>query len=218
MSESKSQQSRHTVTRIDVIRHGEPEGGEVFRGRTDHALTDNGRRQFRERLSAHPANWQQVISSPLQRCHESALETVTKLKREGHNIDCTTDERWAEIDYGDWEDCLISDITRAQKTQFRALWEDPMDFCAPGGEPVSALQQRVLAAWTSLLENHAGQHVLVVSHGGVMRVLAQHLLMLAPEAMNRLGIPFAGMLRFRVDQMPGETPWVTLEGLHGQAL
>ena len=115
------------VTFLDVIRHGEPEGGEVFRGRTDHRLTDNGRRQFQQRLERNPGDWQRVVSSPLSRCSESAERVAGQ-----SGLTLHIDERWAEIDYGAWENVPIKEIMSAEQTHVRQLWEDPMNFCAPG--------------------------------------------------------------------------------------
>ncbi|UZK02952.1 histidine phosphatase family protein [Venatoribacter cucullus] len=203
-------------TRIDIIRHGEPEGGNVFRGRTDHALTALGQWQFDQRVARHRSAWQRVISSPLQRCRQSAQTLAQQLQ-----IPLHIDERWAEIDYGDWENQPVDSIMHDPAQDARALWEDPLNFCAPQGEPVTALQQRVLAAWDSALSEHAGEHLLVVCHGGVMRVLAQHLLQLAPQAMNRLAVPYAGLLRFRIDHSEYQgkpQQWITLEHLDGNDL
>ena len=38
---------------VDLIRHGEPEGGDVFRGHSDHPLTELGWQQFWERIDKH---------------------------------------------------------------------------------------------------------------------------------------------------------------------
>ena len=203
-------------TRIDIIRHGEPEGGNVFRGRTDHALTVFGQWQFDQRIARHRSAWQRVISSPLQRCRQSAQTLAQQLQ-----IPLHIDERWAEIDYGDWENQPVDSIMHDPAQDARALWEDPLNFCAPNGEPVVVLQQRVLAGWHSLLTDYAGEHLLVVCHGGVMRVLAQQLLQLAPQAMNRLAVPYAGLLRFRIDhsEYQGQPQrWITLEHLDGNDL
>lgn len=35
------------ITRFDLIRHGEPEGGRKFRGSTDHPLSQDGWAQMR---------------------------------------------------------------------------------------------------------------------------------------------------------------------------
>lgn len=201
------------VTRIDVIRHGEPEGGEVFRGRTNHVLTPLGRDQFMQRIARNDAKWARVISSPMGRCHESA--EALALTR---HVSCAVDERWIEIDYGEWEDKLIADVISVEYECMQQLWQDPMNFCAPGGESVPNLQSRVVEGWNGLLTHHQGEHILVVTHGGVMRVLAQHLLSLAPEAMNRLSIPFAGLMRFRIDHGDSGEHWVSLERLDGDVL
>lgn len=216
------------VTRIDIIRHGEPEGGEVFRGRTNHLLTAKGRNQFAERLARNDAKWAHIISSPMSRCQESAAMMAKEC-----GITHEIDPRWVEIDYGDWEDKLIAEVMSAEYECMQQLWQDPLNFCAPNGESVPDLQARVVEGWNSLISKHHGEHVLVVTHGGVMRVLAQHLLSLAPEAMNRLSIPYAGFMRFRIDHSDSQGSdsqgsdsqgsennehWVSLERLDGDDL
>ena len=201
------------VTRIDVIRHGEPEGGEVFRGHTDHLLTERGKRQFLQRMARHERDYDHVISSPLQRCAWSASDFAGE-RALTHEID----QRWAEIHYGDWENRLIADVMQAETEVVQQLWQDPLNFCAPNGESVPELQQRVISAWNAMLDGNLGAHLLLVCHGGVMRVLAQHLLGLAPEAMSRLAIPYAGLMRFRVDEVSDGQRYVTLETLDGEDL
>jgi alpha-ribazole phosphatase len=207
----------HTVTRIDIIRHGEPQGGEVFRGRVDHELTSLGRWQFEQRIQRFASPWSRIISSPLQRCHSSAKQLSERL-----NLPLLVDSNWQEIHYGDWEDKLIADVMAEQIAIAQQLWQDPLNFCAPNGEPVPDLQQRVRLAWSGLLNDHKGEHLLVVSHGGVMRVLAQYLLLLDPKAMNRLAIPYAGFMRIRIDHTVAESGteehWYSLEALDGSEL
>lgn len=205
-----------SITRIDVIRHGEPEGGDVFRGRINPRLTAQGRWQFEQRVARTDQPWQRIISSPLDRCRESAEALAGELQ-----LPLTIDERWVEIDFGEWENRPVAEILQDQGDDARRLWDDPLNFRAPGGESVGELQARVIAAWQALLEQYEGEHLLVVCHGGVMRALAQHLIQLAPAGMNRLAIPYAGLLRFRVDksQWQGKTDiWTSLESLDGTEL
>lgn len=204
------------TTYIDLIRHGEPAGGNVFRGRVDLALTELGRRQFRARVTKHAQPWQQIVSSPLQRCSESAQWLSADL-----DIPCQLVESWQEIHYGDWENIPVDDVLQKHAQQAQKMWQNPMAFCAPNGEPVMEFQQRIISAWETLLNQHQGQHLLVVNHGGVMRVLVQHLLKLDPEAMNRLAIPYAGFIRFKVDhsEEKGTTRhWVSLLAMDGEEL
>jgi alpha-ribazole phosphatase len=51
------------------------------------------------------------------------------------------------------------------------FWADPYGFTPPQGEPVSAFSARVLAAVARLHAAYAGERILLVSHGGVMRLL-----------------------------------------------
>ena len=201
------------VTRVDVIRHGEPEGGNVLRGRTDHKLTPIGEGQFRTRLERNPAEWQRIVSSPLQRCAASARWLANEKQ-----LPLVIDDSWVEIDYGEWENRPMAELMQDGESHIAQLWTDPMNFCAPAGEPVPELQARVIAAWEHTLQEYAGEHLLIVSHGGVMRVLAQHLLELAPQAMNRLGIPYAGFMRFTIEQYADGNRWVTLAGLDGEEI
>jgi len=101
------------------------------------------------------------------------------------------------------------------------MWQQPLEFCAPNGEPVPEFQQRIVGAWKTLLNEHQGKHLLVVNHGGVMRVLTQYLLKLDPMAMNRLAIPYAGLIRFKVDHSEENGKirhWVSLLAMDGEEL
>lgn len=202
------------TTYIDIIRHGEPVGGQVFRGRTDHTLTELGIEQFKQRIKRLDYRWQHIVSSPLLRCKQSA-----ELLANEHSIPWHIEPKFAEINFGEWENQLIEKIMAEQSIS--QLWQDPMNFCAPQGEHTTALQERALLAWHELLQTHQGKRVLVVTHGGVMRVLAQHLLELAPNAMNKLCLPFAAVMSFKVvsTEHKGQAQqWISLESMDGTEL
>ncbi|MBS54108.1 MAG: histidine phosphatase family protein [Oceanospirillaceae bacterium] len=206
----------HKVTRIDLIRHGEPGGGDVFRGHVNPPLTELGHWQFHERLRRHASDWDHIISSPLQRCAEAADQLSEEL-----NLPLTIADEWMEIHFGEWEGRPVKEVLAENELQVTQLWADPFAFCAPGGEAFTDFQQRLLNAWNTLLEQHAGKHILLVCHGGVIRALTQHLMSLSPEAMSRLSVPYAALLRFKVDQLEYNeeyAPWVTLEMMDGSVL
>jgi len=62
---------------LDLLRHGQPEGGNVFRGRTDHPLTEEGWQQMYQ--SCENRQWDVIITSPLSRCQEFAHKLADKL-------------------------------------------------------------------------------------------------------------------------------------------
>lgn len=202
------------TTYIDIIRHGEPEGGNVFRGRTDHHLTELGITQFQQRTQRLGHRWQQVVSSPLMRCKQSAELLAT-----AQSIPLHIEPNLAEIHFGDWENQCVDKVMAEENIS--QLWQDPINFCAPQGEPTAALKQRTLQAWRQLLTAHQGNRVLVVTHGGVMRVLAQHLLELAPSAMNKLSLPYAAVMSFKVIEAEYEgqqQQWLSLVSMDGTEL
>ncbi len=73
---------------IDFIRHGEPEGGDILRGRVNPVLTAQGWSQMRNaaalddshKASALTPPWTHIISSPLLRCREFADRTASSVK------------------------------------------------------------------------------------------------------------------------------------------
>ncbi|MCU7967191.1 MAG: histidine phosphatase family protein, partial [gamma proteobacterium symbiont of Bathyaustriella thionipta] len=57
-------QEKSTIT---LLRHGEPEGGTVFRGITDDLLTEMGWQQMNDAVNTLK-NIDIILSSPLRRC------------------------------------------------------------------------------------------------------------------------------------------------------
>nr|WP_245832014.1 histidine phosphatase family protein [Solemya velesiana gill symbiont] len=66
-------------TLIDLLRHGQPLGGRMYRGKQDDPLTEEGWDQMWHAASGETP-WQQVISSPLRRCREFAEALTEKLE------------------------------------------------------------------------------------------------------------------------------------------
>ena len=92
-------------TCIDFLRHGECEGGEIFRGSgSDVALTDKGWQQMRGSVQ-ELSGWDSIITSPLQRCRRFATEQSERL-----SIPLTENTNWREIHFGDWEGRLMADV------------------------------------------------------------------------------------------------------------
>lgn len=193
-------------TFIDVMRHGEPEGvcpkgGTILRGHTDHALTKKGWLQAHKRaqiLLGSGEEWDVVVSSPLVRCAQFAKFLVSE-NLSGKDTPCIIDSDWREIDYGDWDGVSTAKIWQESPELMEKMWQDPLGFCAPNGEAVKDFSARLEQAWAALLQRYQGQRILLVCHGGVMRLLLKQLLLLAPEGMNRFAIPYAAASRFRVD-------------------
>jgi alpha-ribazole phosphatase len=184
------------VTTIDLLRHGEPVGGLRFRGHTDDPLSERGWQQMRASLRTPadtPAPWSVLICSPLRRCADFARQYGRQL-----GLSVQSEPRLQEIHFGQWEGLSIEAIEAGDAQALHRFWHDPLANTPPGGEALADFRTRVLAAWQALLQQHRGEHLLVVSHGGVMRVLLQPILAMPVEALLRIQVDYACLSRIVV--------------------
>lgn len=180
-------------TIIDLIRHGEPVGGTRYRGHTDDPLSEKGWSQMRGTVGDHKP-WGQIVSSPLLRCAEFAKEVADR-----HSIPMQTDERFKEIFFGPWEGKTPDELLAMDKDCLRHFWSDPVNNMPEGAETITEFEIRVLAAWDELVKQHNGKHILLVGHGGMMRVILSHALGMPREHMFRLSVKYAAISRIRID-------------------
>ncbi|WP_236189708.1 alpha-ribazole phosphatase family protein [Pseudomonas pharyngis] len=151
--------------RLDLLRHGETELGGGLRGSLDDALTEKGWAQMREAVSGQ-APWDRLVSSPLQRCARFAEELSAQWE-----LSVSLDKNLQELHFGAWEGQSAAALMETDAEGLGLFWADPYGFTPPQGEPVSDFSARVLAAVMRLHAAHAGERVLLISHGGVMRLL-----------------------------------------------
>ncbi|MED7670706.1 alpha-ribazole phosphatase family protein [Pseudomonas moraviensis subsp. stanleyae] len=151
--------------RLDLLRHGETELGGGLRGSLDDALTENGWVQMRAAV-VEGGPWDRIVSSPLQRCARFAAELGEQL-----NLSVHLDKDLQELHFGAWEGQSAAALMETDAEALGLFWADPYGFTPPHGEPVSAFSARVLAAVGRLQAAYAGERILLVSHGGVMRLL-----------------------------------------------
>ncbi len=150
---------------LDLLRHGETELGGGLRGSLDDALTARGWAQMRTAVVGQ-GPWDRLISSPLQRCALFAQELGAQL-----GLPVSLEPALQELHFGAWEGQSAAALMETDAEGLGLFWADPYAFTPPQGEPVSAFSERVLGAVSRLHQAYAGQRVLLVSHGGVMRLL-----------------------------------------------
>lgn len=177
------------LTTIDLIRHGEPEGGIRFRGWRDDPLSDTGWQQMRKAVGPLQ-HWDVIISSPMRRCLAFAEELAGR-----SNCPLEVDERLKEIGFGEWEGLSPATLALKNPQHLARFWEDPVAHAPPGGEPMSRFQARIESAWQDLTIKHAGKHLLVVAHGGVNRLMVGKVLGMPIRYLFRMELPYAGVSR-----------------------
>ena len=181
-----------TTTLVDLLRHGECEGGPIFRGSLDVALSAAGLARMQAQADAQPG-WQHVVASPLRRCRFFAERLATA---RGLSIDIDT--RLREIDFGQWEGRPVAEVWQQDRDAAQAWFDDPEHNGPPGGEALCELRARARAAFDEAVRAHAGRHLVLMAHGGLIRALMADLLAMPAAAMHRIEVPYACLTRLRV--------------------
>ncbi len=170
---------KSNATRVFMVRHGATvlSAEDRFAGATDVELSDEGREQTRrlaERLSRKKIV--AVYASPLGRTMETA-----QILAASHHLEVQTRDGLREISHGRWEQMTRREVEEKFPEE-AAEWEkDPYTFAPLGGESGLAVTARALPALVEIVRAHPGDHVLVVSHKGTIRLLLSSLLGFDPR-------------------------------------
>lgn len=187
--------TKHTTTFFDLIRHGEPAGGPMFRGSQDDPLSGTGWQQVNTAITEDD-HWDLVVTSPLLRCQAFAQHLAQQ-----RQLPVYEEPRLREISFGDWEGRTSADIMAATPDALTRFWSDPVTHPPPGGEAITAFSERVTSAWQHWQNEAAGKQVLVVCHGGVIRmILAQVMGIPLHRSFAAIAVPYACRSRIRVDE------------------
>ncbi len=181
------------TTTLDLMRHGEPVGGRRYRGQIDDPLSEKGWAQMHAAVG-ESVPWTHIVSSPLLRCRAFS-ETLA----ERHGLPLTLDERLKEVGFGVWEGKSAAEIEQDAPGTLARFKADPVNARPQGAEPLAAFHARVAAALDDLLARHAGQHVLLVGHAGVMRMALAWALHIPLEHAYRIEVASASLTRLSFD-------------------
>ncbi|MFT9847226.1 histidine phosphatase family protein [Aneurinibacillus sp. REN35] len=158
-----------TAKHIYLVRHGETEWNakRLIQGHSDIPLNKRGNEQARrlaERVRQLPIT--QVCSSDLVRAYDTACAAASALQ-----LSVCRHAELRERNYGDWEG-----------KDFRTIREKYPDFdpwidteSRYNIETYAALQQRGLACLSDILKESDAEHILVVSHGGLINAMLHHM-------------------------------------------
>jgi len=178
---------------IDLLRHGEVQGGGRFRGSHDDPLTTAGWEQMRVAVAADAAagraTWDCILHSPAVRCAGFARELAAR-----RNLPSAVLPDLRERGFGVWEGLRADQIPLEDLSRF---WADPTGYDPPAAEPFASFRERVRQGWHALLAGDAA-HPLILTHGGVVRIVIGEVLGLAADRLLLLEVPPACRTRLRV--------------------
>lgn len=191
--------TKRITTTVDLLRHGDVVGGKKYRGQLDDPLSELGWKQLRS-ATQQTENWQYLISSPLQRCLSFAKELENTCK-----IPLLINDDFKEISFGLWEGKTADELLISDTDKIKDYWNDPIKKTPPQGENLLTFEKRILQGWGNMLSQFQGQHILLVSHAGVMRIILCHVLGMPLTELFKLDIALAKISRIQIDHSDEES-------------
>lgn len=194
---------------ITLLRHGTTSAciNGVLRGRRDDPLNDEGWQQMRTAVSTHrvaQANtgctgWKTIISSPLIRCAAFAHELAQTC-----DLPLQIDERLIELDFGAWEGCSLNALMQQpdDRETLRLFWENPWRHPPPQGETLAAFEARIRTFWHGVVDHASEHNTLVITHGGVIRLLLCAARQLPRSQLLQIEVPNASIHRLAALPLP----------------
>ncbi|MDX3136088.1 bifunctional RNase H/acid phosphatase [Streptomyces europaeiscabiei] len=177
-----------------LLRHGEtpltPQKRFSGSGGSDPSLSDIGRYQA-ERVAAALAargTIQEVVSSPLARCRETAGIVAARL-----GLGVTVEDGLRETDFGAWEGLSFGEVRERYADDMTAWLTSPDAEPTGGGESFEAVAHRVAATRDELVAAHRGRTVLLVSHVTPIKTLVRLALGAPPESLFRMELSAASL-------------------------
>lgn len=172
-----------------LLRHGQTTANAQARlqGRIDLPLDEVGVVQARKCGEYLRATHDDivVISSPLIRAQQTAGAISDNV---------TIDERFIELDYGDWDGVPLTDVDQQQWAQ----WRNDPSFRPPNGETLIELDARVQPALHELMEEARQRTIVVVSHVSPIKSGVAWAMGVGPETSWRMQLERASICRIAI--------------------
>ncbi|WP_294412067.1 histidine phosphatase family protein [uncultured Ruminococcus sp.] len=178
--------------KIYSTRHGQTSYNkqEIVLGTTDIELDETGEKQalmLAEKISEMNCI-DIIIASPMKRAQRTARAVAERC-----GLEIVTDERLREWDYGYYEGkSRFTEGFAENKTEFGVRM-------GKSGESLMQLAHRVYYALDDIIKNYSGKNVLVVSHGGVCRVIETYFNDMTTEQFANWFMDNCGLIEYSIN-------------------
>jgi len=171
-------------TKLLFVRHGQTAWNAHGRwqGHTDVGLDSVGHSQalaLSRRL--HGGSYSAIYCSDLLRAAKTA-----EILAEALGMAPVYDVRWRERDVGLFAGLTGTELRARYPAEWAAMQNGTLN--PPGGEPQDVFHSRVISAFEEMISRHAGETVLVVSHGGTIGVIVGHVLGMPPVVRKNFSL------------------------------
>ena len=183
------------MTTFYLVRHGANDLlGERLAGRLPNVrLNETGIAQAKrisERLEKLGIT--HVISSPMERCHETAQPLAAALA-----LAIEISEALNEVDFGDWQGARMKDLDADER--WRKWNSFRTGHFLPHGESMIAIQARMAEEMIRLRNKFSDQHLALFSHGDPIRAVLCYWLGMPLDFIPRLEVAPGSICEVAVD-------------------
>lgn len=196
------------MTRLILVRHGETVWNQErrYQGQRDSPLSALGIIQAQqtgkflalEKIHA-------IYSSDLQRAWITA-QSIAK----HHQLTPRADARLREMSFGVWEGLTRDEILIKYPDLFHARYQDSMNTRIPEGELPPEVAQRFREFLQECLPNHENETIVIVSHGGSLRLIIASLLHIPLEKSYCIHLNNAGISELLHKKKGTQCTWEAL--------
>lgn len=188
----------HNPATLYIVRHGQTDWNAAFKvqGQIDIPLNAQGEVQAKAAAEKFKdVDFAAVFSSDLVRAKRTA-EIITLEKA----IAVQTTKLIRERDFGVIEGSLLADLRAKEKDLEHLAYEERRRYkMDPSVENDEELVGRFLTFLREVAVAYAGENVLVVTHGGLMRALCVHLGYATYQNVRLLRIGNTGLIKLLSD-------------------
>lgn len=162
------------MTRLTLMRHGETQWNVegIWQGIAPVPLNERGRQQAEAASTTlKNAGITRIVSSDLLRTRQTA-----QIVSEALGLPFEIDQRWREVDLGRWQGLTNPQIRAWDPEAFKTFEAAPyIERGFPEGENQRQHIARTADALADAATRYAGEHILVVTHGGSIRCAVYHI-------------------------------------------
>ncbi len=186
--------------KIYLVRHGQTDANisGIYQGNMDVPLNDTGVKQaylLGERLKNQPIDV--IYSSHLKRARSTAQAIV-----EHHDLNPIIKKDFQEISLGEWQGKSRETVQEEYKDflEARKANNDVYNTPAPGGESFKELEVRSMRQLHEVIANEDKEHVMIVSHGGVIKSIIANILELSFEKHRTIDVYNTSITTLKYDK------------------
>jgi alpha-ribazole phosphatase len=156
------------LTKLYLMRHGETDWNKnsIFQGQTDIDLNKKGIEEAKKTAQVFDdLKLDFIYSSDLIRTKKTALFIARPKK-----MKINESKKIREISFGDWEGLNYKEIEEKFPDNLAKWRDDPLNNNPIGGEKLLNFKARIKNFFQEILTKNQGKKILVVTHGGVIKM------------------------------------------------